>query len=144
MSCPTPFFELRVGFFYGEPYHSSVAVCHIADVDDEFDASGLSDRESNVRLILFLELFENSFVTFLTSRPSMALAWEALRKDARRLETEIDAKLVTYSKLGASLSTTSSRTTALEVSRSANGTEGEWIWGHVLQVFPLANLSLSR
>jgi hypothetical protein len=51
----------------------------------------------------------------------MAQSWETLRKDARRLETEIDAKLVTYSKLSATLSTSSSRTSAFDPTRSGEG-----------------------
>lgn len=40
----------------------------------------------------------------------MSQSWETLRKEARRLETEIDAKLVEYSKIVASLQTTSATT----------------------------------
>jgi hypothetical protein len=52
---------------------------------------------------------------------AMAQSWDALRKDARRLETEIDAKLVTYSRLSAALSTFSSRASGFDVAR-ADGT----------------------
>jgi hypothetical protein len=45
---------------------------------------------------------------------AMAQSWDALRKDARRLETEIDAKLVTYSRLSAALSTFSSRASGFD------------------------------
>lgn len=39
----------------------------------------------------------------------MTQTWDSLRKEARRLETEIDSKLVEYSKMSASLSANSSQ-----------------------------------
>lgn len=59
-----------------------------------------------------------------TDTAEMAPSWETLRKDARRLETEIDAKLVTYSKLAASLSTSTSRTSGFEATRTG-GPDGK-------------------
>ena len=38
----------------------------------------------------------------------MTQSWEALRKEARRLETEIETKLIEYSKLASSLQSSSS------------------------------------
>lgn len=64
----------------------------------------------------------------------MAQSWDTLRKDARRLETEIETKLVTYSKLSASLSTSSSRTSAFDPSRAG---EGEFICSSVDRSVPL-------
>lgn len=56
----------------------------------------------------------------------MSQSWEALRKEARRLETEIDAKLVEYSKIVASLQTTSAttRTSFETVHASTEGKSG--------------------
>ena len=54
----------------------------------------------------------------------MAQSWEALRKEARRLETEIDAKLVDYCKVAASLQSVSSSSRAsFETARTT--TEGK-------------------
>lgn len=55
---------------------------------------------------------------------SMTQSWDGLRKEARRLETEIDVRLLDYSKLVANLQTgTSSRSSSFDNVR--NGTEGE-------------------
>lgn len=50
----------------------------------------------------------------------MAQSWDSMRKEARRLETDLDAKLVDYSKLAASLQSTTR--TSFESSRT--GSEG--------------------
>ncbi|CAN8075682.1 unnamed protein product [Agarophyton chilense] len=49
----------------------------------------------------------------------MAQSWEVVRKEARRLETDIESKLVEYSKLASSLH--SSRSTALDARTSTDG-----------------------
>lgn len=54
----------------------------------------------------------------------MAQSWETLRKEARRLETEIDANLVDYSKIAAGLQS-SSATTRTSFESTHNGTEGK-------------------
>lgn len=58
-----------------------------------------------------------------TRRRTMAQSWESLRKEARRLETEIDAKLVEYSKVAASLHS-SSATTRTSFESVHGATEG--------------------
>lgn len=50
----------------------------------------------------------------------MTQSWEALRKEARRLETVIDGKLVDYSKLAANLQSASASRTSFDASRPTN------------------------
>lgn len=49
----------------------------------------------------------------------MSQSWEVLRKEARRLETDIESKLLEYSKLASSLQ--SSRSSALDTRPSNEG-----------------------
>lgn len=53
---------------------------------------------------------------------AMTQSWDTMRKEARRLETDIDAKLVDYSKLAASLQSFTTRTS---FDSSRGGTEGK-------------------
>lgn len=54
----------------------------------------------------------------------MAQSWDMLRKEARRLETDIDSKLVEYSKAATNLQTSSAITrTSFETVHGA--TEGK-------------------